>query len=264
MQNTFTEKVNHMINLEYKTEDDIWLQKSKSLRKLIGILGMALPLILIVITFLFFDLDRPIESISHYYYTRAGSIFTVILSVIAIFLIVYSGNKPIDFYISTSAGIFALFVVFFPTGNLSDGCCDTLKAYSVTFIEGSASAGFREIFHLVSAALFLLLLAYMSFFLFTKSDKPTGRRGSKKRIRNRIYRVCAGLIVLSLVIILLGFTGVIDKEFYDGNQLTFWMETVAVESFGLAWLIKGEAMFSDSPELRVIDGTADYEPETAH
>ncbi|TXE16184.1 hypothetical protein ES692_13710 [Psychroserpens burtonensis] len=245
MQNQLTKKVNNMINLDYKKEDDLWLQNSKTLRKLIGVLGMALPILLIIITFLFFDLSRPIESISHYYYTRAGSIFTVILSVIAIFLIVYSGKAPKDFYISTFAGIFALFVVFFPTGNLSETYCESLKAYSITFIEGNTSSGFRETFHLISAALFLILLAYMSFFLFTKSNKLKGYRGQKKVIRNRICRVCAGLIVLSLIIILLGFTGVINEDFYNGNQLTFWMETVAVESFGFAWLIKGETMFSD-------------------
>ena len=192
---------------------------------------MALPLILIAFTFLFFDLAQPIESISHYYYTRAGTFFTVILSVIAIFLIVYSGKEPKDFYISTFAGIFALFVVFFPTGNLSAECCDTLKAYSVTFIEGNASAGFRETFHLISAALFLLLLAYMSFFLFTKSNKAPEHRGKKKRIRNRIFRVCAVLIVVSLIIILLGFTGVINADFYNGNQLTFWMENSRSRKF---------------------------------
>lgn len=248
MQSQLAKKVHTMINLDYSKDDDIWLKKSKSLRKLIGVLGMALPFILIIITFLFFDLAKPIESISHYYYTRAGTVFTVILSIIAIFLIVYSGKAPKDFYISTLAGVFALFVVFFPTGNLSAECCDTLTAYSVTFIKGNASAGFRETFHLVSAALFLLLLAYMAFFLFTKSNKPPEHRGRKKKIRNRIYRVCAVLIVLSLVIILLGFSGVIPKDVYDNNQLTFWMETLAVESFGFAWLIKGEAMFKDDPE----------------
>ncbi|WP_323788226.1 hypothetical protein [Psychroserpens sp.] len=249
MQNQLSDKINNMINLDYRKEDDIWLQNSKTLRKLIGVLGMALPFILIIITFLFFDLSRPIESISHYYYTRAGSVFTVILSVIAIFLIVYSGKEPKDFYISTIAGICALFVVFFPTGNLSAECCDTLTTYSVTYIKGSASAGFREGFHLVSAAIFLLLLAYMSYFLFTKSNKAPNQRGQKKKIRNKIFRVCAILIVISLIIILLGFTGVIPEDIYNGNQLTFWMETLAVESFGFAWLIKGEAIFKDDPEF---------------
>lgn len=249
MQNQISDKINKMINLDYRKEDDIWLQNSKSLRKLIGILGMALPFILIIYTFLFFDLARPIESISHYYYTRAGSVFTVILSVIAIFLIVYSGKEPKDFYISTIAGIAALFVVFFPTGNLSAECCDTLKAYSVTYINGTASAGFRETFHLVSAAVFLLLLAYMSYFLFTKSSKVPEHRGRKKVTRNRIFRVCAVIIVASLIVMLLGFSGVIPEDIYNGNQLTFWMETLAVESFGFAWLIKGEAMFKDDPEF---------------
>jgi membrane protease YdiL (CAAX protease family) len=133
-------------------------------------------------------------------------------------------------------GNLCVIVVFYP----SDGYCDTLKAYSITFIEGNA----RET-HLISAALFLILLAYMSFLLFTKSNKLKGHRGQKKVIRNRIFRVCTGLVVLSLIIILLGFTGVINEDFYNANQLTFWMETAAVESFGFAWLNKGEAIFID-------------------
>ncbi|WP_298760186.1 hypothetical protein [uncultured Psychroserpens sp.] len=259
MQNQLTKKVNAMFNLDYSKEDDIWLQKSKTLRKLIGVLGMALPFILIIITFLFFDLARPIESISHYYYTRAGTVFTVILSVIAIFLIVYSGKEPKDFYISTFAGIFALFVVFFPTGNLSEVCCDTLREYSVTFIKGNASAGFRETFHLVSAGIFIALLAYMSLFIFTISNKPKEKRGRKKRLRNRIFRCSGVLIIIALLVIVLGLDGinVIPRDFYDNNQLTFWMETVAVESFGFAWLIKGEAMFGDDPEYVAMSTTSE-------
>ncbi|OUR99454.1 hypothetical protein A9Q86_12875 [Flavobacteriales bacterium 33_180_T64] len=257
MQNQLEQKVNTIINLDYTEDDKIWLKSSKTLRKLIGISGMLLPIILIAITFLFFDLARPIESISHYYYTRAGSVFTVILSMIAIFLIVYSGKKSIDFYISTIAGICALFVVFFPTGNLSSICCDTLKAYSVTYIEGNASAGFREDFHLVSAGLFLLLLAYMSFFLFTKSNKSPELQGRKKRLRNKIYKGCAILIVASLIVIGLGFLKVIPAHVYNANQLTFWMETLAVESFGFAWLIKGEGLFKDDTEYLVANESPD-------
>jgi len=242
MENQLDKKVKKVLKLDYEQDDGVWLRSGKSLRRLIGILGMSLPVILLLITLSSFELNRPLESISHYYYTRAGSVFTVILSLIAIFLLVYSGKKSVDFYISTFAGVFALFVVFFPTGNLSAECCVEGMEYSVTYFDGNS---FREVFHLVAAALFLLLLAYMSFFIFTKSNKPPGERGSAKVKRNRIYRVCGVLIVVSLLVMLAGFKGLIHKDIYFGNNLTFWMETVAVESFGFAWLIKGDTFFTD-------------------
>lgn len=240
MASQVQEKIDDALNLNYG--DDIWLKRSQTLRRLIGLLGISLPLILLLCSFWWFHLDHPLPSISHYYFTRAGTIFTVILSLIAIFLIVYSGYEPIDFYISSLAGIFALCVVFFPTGNLSEVCCNNEMEYVVTYFEGTH---FREIFHLISAAIFLLLLAAMSIFLFTLSKDPPGFRPKNKQIRNRIYRTCGILIIISLLVILAGMNNFIPPTFYEDNQLTFWMETLAVESFGISWLIKGETLFSD-------------------
>lgn len=245
-------KMEKALHLDYDHDDGIWIKSGKSLRRLIGILGISLPVVLVLASLTFFDLNAPLESISHYYYTRAGAIFTTILSLIAIFLIVYSGKKSIDFYISAVAGICALFVVLFPTGSLSDICCDTSKTYAVTYITENS---FRETFHLVSAAVFISLLAYMSFFIFTKSDKPPHLRGKAKIKRNRIYRICGGLIVVALLVMLAGFKGLIPEEIYFGKNLTFWMEALAVESFGIAWLIKGETFFQDQ-EKKKQDGIA--------
>lgn len=44
---------------------------------------------------------------------------------------------------------------------------------------------------------------------------------------------------------------------YQNNRLTFWMETLAVESFGFAWLIKGETMFKDDPEYMAMTNTVE-------
>ena len=38
---------------------------------------------------------------------------------------------------------------------------------------------------------------------------------------------------------------IISEKFYETYHLTFWMETLAVECFGIAWLIKGETLFKD-------------------
>ncbi|WP_136666828.1 hypothetical protein [Flavobacterium sp. H122] len=229
------------LNVDFKEDDTLWLTNSITLRKLIGILGMALPLLLFLFLYIDNGMSNPLPSISHYYYTRVSSIFVSIMSILGIFLIVYKGKEPIDFFISSVAGFFAISVVCFPTSNLS-GCCDPLKPFSVMHLNVSP---FRENFHYISAAIFLSCLTYMSLFLFTKSDKSPSNRGTKKTIRNRIYRVCGILMFVAILTIFAGFLKIIPEDYYDEHNITFWMETLAVESFGFSWLIKGETLFRD-------------------
>jgi len=242
MKQPTNSKLTTALNVDFKDENTIWLTNSLTLRKVIGILGMSLPLLLFVFMYIDNGLSHPLQSISHYYYTRVASVFVVILSILAIFLIIYKGKEPIDFFISLTAGLFALCVVFFPTDNIAEPCCNQFPL-SVTTLKNSP---FREGFHYISAGIFLGCLAYMSLFLFTKSDKSQQERGSKKIIRNRIYRVCGVFMIAAILVIGAGYFELISKTFYDSNQLTFWMETVAVESFGLSWLIKGETLFKDA------------------
>jgi uncharacterized protein YacL len=236
------DKFNAFLKLEFTEEDNLWLKSGYTLRKLVGILGMALPVLLYIFLFVSSGLTAPLDSISHYYFTRVASIFTIILGSIGIFLLVYKGKKSVDFYISFIAGMFALFVLLFPTSNITGICNDANKKYSVTILSDN---DFREYFHYISAAIFLLCLSFLSFFLFTKSDKPKKQRGRRKIIRNSIYRTCGVIMALSLLIILSGSLKIIPPEFYKGYHITYWMETLAIESFGFSWLIKGNTLFQD-------------------
>ncbi|WP_299365448.1 hypothetical protein [Winogradskyella sp.] len=208
-----------------------WIKGTRTLRQLIGYLGMLLPVFLI--TFSNKCDELPLESISHYFYTRSNSFFIVILSLVGIFLIIYTK----DFILSSIAGICALCVVFFPTDPLLDRCC-------IVDIPGNNC---REGFHYLSAAIFLVILAYMCIRKFTKLDKEEIDMRHDKVKYKLFYKICGYMMLLSLAIIGLkflsskffpdSFEGFI--EFYDENQLTFWMELVALEFFGLAWLVKG-------------------------
>jgi hypothetical protein len=97
----------------------------------------------------------------------------------------------------------------------------------------------------VSAGIFLLSLACMSIWIFTRSDLPAAKRKRRKIIRNRIYRTCGIIMIASIALIFAGFLEIIPAGFYDANHLTFWLEAVAVESFGISWWIKGETLFRD-------------------
>ena len=234
------------LNIDFNSGNELWLTNGYTLRKLIGILGIALPLLLWLFLKVNAGLGTPLESISHYYFTRAGSIFTIVVSLLAIFLIVYKGPEPIDFYVSAVAGIFALCVLLFPTTNLADVCCDSNKRYAVTFIPETELSSLRANFHYISAGIFLLCLAFMSLFLFTRSSLPVAMRSRNKRIRNAIFIMCGIIMVAAVLVIIIGHSfKAIPRDFYNNNHLTFWMETVAVEAFGFSWLVKGETILKD-------------------
>ena len=245
-----TPKIEKALKLDYdKGRDDIWLTEQNSLRKLIGVLGMLLPLLLFLFVFISDGHDKPLYSISHYYFTRASSVFVIVVSLLAIFLLIYKGKDLVDFILSSSAGIFALCLLVFPTSNITRKCRDEEHLYSITILNDSQ---LRTDFHYFSAAVFLGCLAYMSLFIFTRSDKPPQLRGAQKKNRNRVFRTCGIIMILAIMVVAANFVGIISDEIFEKYHLTFWMEAVAIESFGLAWLTKAEVIFRDSipPEER--------------
>jgi hypothetical protein len=242
MENPTQSKLHKIMNVDFSEENSIWLTNTYSLRKLVGILGMLLPVLLYLYLLADSGLTHPLVCISDYFFTRACGIYTIIISLMGIFLIIYKGKEPADFWVSLVAGIFALLTVLFPTSNISDICNDPAKKYSVTILRDS---DFRATFHYVTAGVFLLCLAYMAIFIFVKSNKSREQRGSRKILRNRIYRVCGIIMVVSMVIIFAGYLKLIKPEFYNSHNITFWMEAIAVESFGFAWLVKGGTLFKD-------------------
>ncbi|HEX2534002.1 MAG TPA: hypothetical protein VHK69_09720 [Chitinophagaceae bacterium] len=72
------------LNLSFDGKNEPWLTTGYTLRKLIGMLGMALPTLLSLNGVLVHDWGTPYPSLSHYYYTWAGSPFTITLSGLAV------------------------------------------------------------------------------------------------------------------------------------------------------------------------------------
>src|SRR5688572_17021438 len=221
--------------------NEILVTQQNTLRKLIGFLGILLPVFLYI--FLLFDIGyaKPLESISHYYFTRVSGIFVITVSLLAIFLIIYKGKERVDFIFSTIAGLSALLLLLFPTSNINPN--SDCAACVVTTLKQS---DFRVTFHYIASAIFLL-----SLVVFTKSDKPKPLRTEQKNIRNVFYRILGIVMMAALIIAFLGKYLADSNDPVFGNSLTFWMETVAVECFGLSWLIKAEVFFKDKPETEV-------------
>ncbi len=197
------------------------------IRRAIGLLGFFFPVILLAGTFLFHDCQTIQDSISHYYYTASGDLFVGLLVAIALFLISYRGYDLIDNIITNGSGVCAIMVALLPTSRNEDLFC-SIREVTVNPA--------RETAHYVFAALFFILLAYLSYFRFTKSSPhPTER----KLMRNRIFRVC-GIIIVSAIILI----PVVGHFNWIPNS-TFWLEWTALAAFGLSWLTKGELIYGE-------------------
>ena len=202
-------------------------------RTALGILGMALPLVLIVGGLL--DYRRIEPSISDFYHTTYRDIFVGTLCAIGVFLICYrgygrrTGDVIDDDWLGTVAGVSAFGVALFPNESPTDEIA--------TMTQNIVGIGASPLFHYASALVFFACLAVFCLVKFPRTAKP---------YRRRIYRGCGWIIVLSLLGIaaasafkILG-SGV-WRDAVVNYQLVFWFEAVGIWAFGLSWLVKGKA-----------------------
>lgn len=193
---------------------------TKRLRIMIGVLGMLLPWLVVLIT-----LSWP-QSISITYYNLfAVGTFMVVLGSAGILLINYKGYELIDDISATIAGIFALLICAFPMTYLPDPSLKT----GVLHLPSNIS----NIFHCISAVGFFGTLAFMSFFLFTKTG---GEITKQKKIKNIIYKVCGVGMLASFLLMLLNF--IPGVSIYN---LTWIVEAIALFFFGVSWIVKSDA-----------------------
>ena len=218
--------------LDYSTPDTLWLTNEDTLRIMVGVLGISLPLILYLSLMVESGRVELLDSISHYYFTRVGSVFVIILSIIGVFLIIYQGTNQIDFLISIAAGVAVFVLLLFPASNLTDisinpiidrqltkpcseaisPCFGDSQPYSVTVLKTSKS---RVYIHYIASAIFLGCLTYMALFCFPKQESI------EKRNRKTFYRICGLLMLGSMVAISCGiwFSDFFDK--YLHKAITF-------------------------------------------
>lgn len=197
-----------------------------TLRKFIGILGIALPIVLMLGGWLVFHTGlRP--SLSNYYHTGMRDVFVGTLWAIGVFLVSYRGFDRRDDIAGNVACVFAIATAIFPEA--TDGA--THAARIVGYV------------HFSSAAALFLTLCYFSLRLFTLTNPDATPTRGKIR-RNRVYVVC-GWLMLGCVVGIAAFKLLVSSEWVTSHRLVFWLETIAVTSFGVSWLTKGEAFFRD-------------------
>ncbi|MEM9212008.1 MAG: hypothetical protein AAGA63_11020 [Pseudomonadota bacterium] len=214
------------------------------------------------------------DSISHSYYIPFwGDVFVAVTCSVGLFLMFYRGQSRPERALAVFGGICAMVVALNPTNGSG---CDDLIAQSRIFFETGSDAMVSTAFppsgdvtgkiHLWAAILLFVVLAIFNLFVFTATDEnndyQTKQDNRNKRIRNWVYTICGGLMVVTLVVLLVGFgfkncdafsasTGLfqpgqycseehrIASLFWDRNNLTFYGEWAGLALFGVAWFVKG-------------------------
>lgn len=197
------------------------------LRRAIGILGVALPFVLVVGKL---ALQGPgLEpSISDYYYTVMRNVFVGMLCAIGVFLMSYRGYARSDALAGNLACVAAVGVALFPTAPASN---PTPLQQAIGGV------------HYGCAAAFFLILAYFCLALFRKTD-PSKPMTPRKRHRNRVYATC-GLVILACLAFLALYALALRGTALARLDPVFWAEAIAVVAFGVSWLIKGETLLTD-------------------
>jgi hypothetical protein len=203
-------------------DERMYVLSYMDLRKAVGIIAFALPIVLLIGKPLVDGAGMP-GSISAYYYTGMRSYFVGSLCALAVFLFCYR-YAPRDNYLSTFASIVALGVVFFPTTPSGE---DTTWTGRI---------------HLVCAISFFLTLAYFAYFIFTLPPLPAEQREPRKRLRNKIYKICGLIIVVCLVLAWLSDL-VLSASVRDHIHQLFWLESIAIWVFSFSWMVKGDLIW---------------------
>ena len=189
-----------------------------TLRILIGAAGISLPILLLIGKLIAENSFRLEYSISDYYdNSTAGDILVGVLFSLAFFLVSYKGYARIDSIAANLGCAFALGVALFPTTSKN------------TFVHYS---------HFVFSFLLFSVFIFFSLYLFRKSSPhPT----KQKKNRNKVYLVCGILMILCIAGIALCQIFNIDANLH----LVFWLESLALASFGFSWITKAEVVFQD-------------------
>ncbi len=212
------------------------LRHYRTLRLIVGGLGIALPLILAIGAWVLPPSDPIQNTISDYYYTIMRGVFIGVLFAIGVFLYAYQGYErskdmrwfePSDSIAGNLACFFALGVALFPT------------------TEVGASSTWVGRVHTGSAAALFLTLAYFSLRLFTKTAQD-GDRSEQKVIRDRIYKTAGWAILVCIgLIALYNAAGVDPLSGLASLNPVFWLESLALWAFGWSWFVKGETLWRD-------------------
>lgn len=193
-----------------------------TLRTIIGMLGFCLPPLLYLVNGLVNQQWKLENSISDYYDNgAAGDVFVGVLYVLGFFLFAYKGPDRIDDRVADCGAFFALGVAM----------CPTMSKLKLIYM-----------LHFVFAMALFSVFTYFSMVLFRKTGSGTPTR--EKIQRNQVYLLCGWVMIICISTLALGLW--LFPQVLFSYQLIFWLEAIALSTFGFSWLVKGGILLKDA------------------
>jgi hypothetical protein len=95
--------------------------------------------------------------------------------------------------------------------------------------------------HFVFALLLFSDFIFFSIYLFRKKNpNPT----AQKEKRNTVYLIC-GIIMIVCIVAIAASELFLSENVRNRLHPVFWMESLALFSFGFSWITKAEMVFGD-------------------
>jgi hypothetical protein len=205
-----------------------------ALRVLVGVIGVALPWVLLFGNWLVAAGTQP--SMSGYYYTPMRNVFVGALCSLAVFLVAYKGYDLADTTITNIAGGGTVGTALFPT----------------TPYGGTGREVVIGDCHLVFAVITFVMLAVMALRFAKREPTPaglsfwrqvgyafgfTGAAASLRPLwKTVLYRVCGFVILVAIALI------------YPGSLVWGYsllaLEMIMLIAFGLSWFVKGSTLLA--------------------
>jgi hypothetical protein len=177
-------------------------------------------------------------SISMTYYANSQICMIGVLFSMAVLFLSYVGYDASDKILTMISGVSALGIVVFPCGH------DDILITGLFGLECATS--FK--IHCACACVMFVSFAIMVGYNFRRS-RDGEEVTDEKKIRNKIYSICAGVIVVFML------NQVVASYFGFPGYWTLINEAVMLWAFSFAWLVKAEFFpwFNDKTISQKID-----------
>lgn len=201
------------------------------IRRAIGHLGLALPVLLGPAGYLLFGIPLQ-ENMSSYYHTPMRDVFVGVMCAMGVFFYCYRGYGWFEKITSFLACVSAFGIGLCPLDYGADPLYQT---------------SWFGYLHTASGGIFFCTLAVFSLVHF-----PRGHFGLRLKTRDQqrdgIY-LASGLAILGSILLMgihLFLLPQAIKDDLNSYCFLYWMEWAAVWAFSAAWLTKGHALLADS------------------
>jgi hypothetical protein len=204
------------------------------MRIVVGALGVALPVMLVLGDDRLGGEPVPRDSLSAYYYSGVRELFVGALAAIAVFLVCYRvAERSWDNALSLLAGGAVLAVAVFPTG-------PPARVEELTPLQRTFGEQLVQTIHFTAAGVFIASLAVISFFFGVREGARPAQEGKRRspRFWRNYHWFWAGAILAAVLWI--GATELTDGlAIWERSKTLLIGEWVAVWAFAASWLFKG-------------------------